>query len=396
MPSVYVYPLPSSLMGEWLYDNLTAGDHDNHFRTELELLHRFRAMPQAPPARADMLLVPFMLTQAFTRLRKGRSARNHAELLAWNERVVAAMRAIGPYWDTRRRRHAVFAQRCAGNNDLRRRSLAWRTWPPLWDDPEITLLCFEPIGLGRMGRGVLIPYGVGHGAGGLRCPAARRGADRRDPSAHAPREATLVFAGSVETSRWRNRWVAVMRAHGPPRCRLVLFSRANRTQRYSPTGLEEAMRTSSFSVQLQGHVGPRKAIFDSVRCGAVPVIASDVTPLAFSDVIDYSSFALRVPVLANVSAVIAALLAIPTPALAHMRAAMNRAARLLDAGPRGRMAEVVLGQFMRVAGREVESSPRATGTPLPVQRCVGPMIPAAKECSAPPQITMPGHDRTRA
>ena len=92
---------------------------------------------------------------------------------------------------------------------------------------------------------------------------------------------------------------------------------------------------------------------------------------------------------ANVSAVLAALLAVPTPALVRMRAAMDRAARLLDAGPRGRMAEVVLEQFIRVAGREVESAPRATRTPLPVQRCVGPLRPTAQECSAPPQIIVP-------
>ena len=51
-------------------------------------------------------------------------------------------------WDTRRHRHAVFAQRCAGppyeRNGLRARSLAVRTWPSLWEEANVTRLCFEP------------------------------------------------------------------------------------------------------------------------------------------------------------------------------------------------------------------------------------------------------------
>jgi len=52
-PTVFVYPFDSELTGEWMYQNLTAGDHDNHFRGELELLQRFKEHPQAsllPPA----------------------------------------------------------------------------------------------------------------------------------------------------------------------------------------------------------------------------------------------------------------------------------------------------------------------------------------------------------
>ena len=53
MPSVYVYPLPPELTGEYLYDNITAGDHDFHFKGELELTQRFRSMPQADPATIE-------------------------------------------------------------------------------------------------------------------------------------------------------------------------------------------------------------------------------------------------------------------------------------------------------------------------------------------------------
>jgi hypothetical protein len=48
-PTVFVYPFDSELTGEWMYQNLTAGDHDNHFRGELELLQRFKEHPQASP-----------------------------------------------------------------------------------------------------------------------------------------------------------------------------------------------------------------------------------------------------------------------------------------------------------------------------------------------------------
>lgn len=102
MPTVYVYPFPPALTGEHLYDNISAGDHDYHFRGELELTMRFREMPQADPSTADMLLVPFMLTQAFTKLRKGRNSPGHAQLRAWNDQVVQAMRSLGPWWDSKR------------------------------------------------------------------------------------------------------------------------------------------------------------------------------------------------------------------------------------------------------------------------------------------------------
>ena len=40
-----------------------------------------------------MLVVPWLAVQAFTRLRKGGlKAPGHAKLLAWNDRVIAAMR----------------------------------------------------------------------------------------------------------------------------------------------------------------------------------------------------------------------------------------------------------------------------------------------------------------
>lgn len=368
MPSVYVYPLPHALTGASLYENLTAGDHDYHFRAELELTERFRAMPQAPPETADMLLVPFMLTQAFTKLRKGRNTPGHAQLLAWNDAVIAAMRGIGSFWDTRRSHHAVFAQRCAGppfeRNGLRSRSVAVGTWPSLWDEPNVTLLCFEPTTLTQMGRGILIPYGVGHGALDERCPGTSHA--HGPPAFSAPRKSLLMFAGSIATNPARKPWVEAMTSVGEPECALVLFNPSSRKQHFNPSDLEATLRASSFSVQLKGHVGPRKAIFDSIRCGALPVIASDRTPLPFSDGIDYGEFALRVPERANVTRVLARLARISEQELRARRAAMAAAAHALDCGPHGGMADAILARFASVAERRIRAVPSGTSTPLPL------------------------------
>lgn len=370
MPSVYVYPLPPELTGEYLYDNITAGDHDFHFKGELELTQRFRSMPQADPATADMLLVPFMLTQAFTKLRKGRSGPGHARLLQWNADVVAALRRIGPYWDTCRSRHAVFAQRCAGppyeKNGLRARSLGVHTWPPMWDE-NVTFLCFEPATYTHMGRGILLPYGVGHGASSLRCPAGtdNSAAPLRPPLPSSSRTNLLMFAGSVATNPARKPWVDAMRRVGEPACKLVLFDKATR-KHFDPSNLEAALRQATFSVHLKGHVGPRKAIMDSLRCGSLPLIASDRTPFPFSDEIDYAAFSLRVPERANATRVLAALARIDESRLRRMRKAMAHAAHLLDCGPNGGMAEAVLARFVKVAEQQVTAVPAVTNTPLPL------------------------------
>ena len=367
--SVFVYPFGPELTGVDLYDNITSGDHDFHFKGELELLDRFRELPQASPAIADMILVPLMLTQAFTKLRKGRTGPGHAQLLAWNDRIVAAMRSFGPFFDTRRSRHAVFAQRCAGppyeRNGLRSRSQAVNTWPSLWDE-NVTLLCFEPATYTAMGRGIFIPYGVGHGAGNLRCPAGTEGQSvpLPPPLPSAPREAQLMFAGSIATNPARKPWVDAMRRVGEPTCKLVLFDKATR-KHFNPSQLEAALRGSSFSIHLKGHVGPRKAIMDSIRCGSLPVIASDHTPFPFSDEIDYAAFALRVPERANASKMLAALSRFSEPRLRQMRRAMAKAAHLLDSGPNGGMAIEVLKRFVRVADRKVNAVPGVTDTPLP-------------------------------
>ena len=271
-------------------------------------------------------------------------------------------------WDTRRHRHAVFAQRCAGppyeRNGLRARSLAVRTWPSLWEEANVTRLCFEPATTGAMGRGIFIPYGVGHGADGLRCPADS-GA-RGSPPPDAPRTTSLMFAGSLATNAARGAWVHAMRRVGEPACRLLLFDKGGRKKRFDAASIEAALRASSFSLQMRGHVGPRKAIFDSIRCGALPLLASERTPLPFSDEIPYADFALRVSERANATRVLAALGRFDAQRLGEMRAAMARAAHTLDCGPQGGMADAVMARFVKVADRLVSSVPATTVTPAPL------------------------------
>ena len=156
-----------------------------------------------------------------------------------------------------------------------------------------------------------------------------------------------------------------MTSVGEPKCILVLFNPSSR-KHFNPSDLEATLRASSFSVQLKGHVGPRKAIFDSIRCGALPVIASDRTPLPFSDGIDYGAFALRVPERANVTRVLARLARISEQELRARRAAMAAAAHALDCGPNGGMADAILVRFASVAERRIRAVPSGTSTPLPL------------------------------
>ena len=75
---------------------------------------------------------------------------------------------------------------------------------------------------------------------------------------------------------------------------------------------------------------------------------------------------LRVPEKADPGRALAALAAIDDARLRRMRAAMATAARLLDYGPRGRLAEAVLARFVRVSRGELPAVPRSTKTPVPV------------------------------
>ena len=96
------------------------------------------------------------------------------------------------------------------------------------------------------------------------------------------------------------------------------------------------------------------------------MLASERTPLPFSDEIRYADFALRVGERANASRVLAALGRFEPPRLREMRAAMARAAHVLDCGPGGGMAEAVMARFVKVADRVVSSIPAKTNTPAPL------------------------------
>jgi len=162
-----------------------------------------------------------------------------------------------------------------------------------------------------------------------------------------------------------------MQRLGPPSCRLVLFGKSSR-KHFSAADLETQLRGAAFSVHLRGHVGPRKAIFDSIRCGSLPIIASDLTPLPLSDEIDYAAFALRVPERTDPAKVLEALQRLDETKRRAMRVAMAAAAVKLDSGPLGSLAYEVLRRFVRVArgghggGKAIKAVPLSTRTPLPM------------------------------
>ena len=72
----------------------------------------------------------------------------------------------------------------------------------------------------------------------------------------------------------------------------------------------------------------------------------------------------RVGEVANASRVLNALNVLNEGQLVRMRAAMRRAARMLDYGPNGRLAHAVLARFARVASGAVPSVPASSATPL--------------------------------
>ena len=374
-PSVYVYPLPHNLTGAHLYANLTANDHNFHFAGEYIFWQTLREKYElAPPEKADVFFVPVMMTQAFAIWRSDR--KQGAQFLqAWNAEVIAFMRSVGPWWDTRRHQHAIFSQRCGshpvrGPSDrVRKASLHLGVWPALWES-NATLLCFEPATLRHLGHGVLLPYGVG-GA----CEVATPPVESRPHALYFTGSPALGGANNVRT-----RWINEMRGNAPA-CRLNLLSRGTR-KHFNLTAMLEGYASSRFSLGVSGHVGPRKAMFDSIRCGALLLFASDHTPLPFSDEIDYDAFALRVPEGANVNATVAAVGAIPPARLRRMAAAMARAAPLLDY--RDGLVDAALRHVVKVAASwSPQNYFNACKTPVASRspRALRPVY-ASSECEA--------------
>ncbi|EOD06565.1 hypothetical protein EMIHUDRAFT_219072 [Emiliania huxleyi CCMP1516] len=168
------------------------------------------------------------------------------------------------------------------------------SWPELWSS-NATLLCVEPESLRRHGHGVLLPY---HTKGG--CPS-------------------------------------------PPS-----------TNRTSGSGVSLSYSHTQWALTLRGHTGVRKAFFDAIRCGALPLVASAHTPLPFADEIDYSSFSFLTSEGARVASIVSQLKALPTARLAAMRAAMDTAAPLLDY--RRGAIDAVLRRVARLAAGSDESA----------------------------------------
>ena len=100
-----------------------------------------------------------MMTQGFNVHR--RSPKGRENLQEWNRQLISYLKSVGPWWDKRQGSHALFAMRCAGpHNRLKSAAVKYGGWPQIWDS-QATTLCFEPATQTRVGKGVLVPYGVG-------------------------------------------------------------------------------------------------------------------------------------------------------------------------------------------------------------------------------------------
>ena len=183
----------------------------------------------------------------------------------------------------------------------------------------------------------------------------------------SPRPSLLLFAGSIATNPARRGWIQAMQ--NEPTCQTILFSSSSR-KKFSSADIEDALLKATFCLQMRGHVGPRKSIFDAMRCLSMPLMASDRSPLPLPREVEYAAFGLRVPENANVSAVLGALRRFDQEALTRMRAAMAQAVYTLDYGPQGGLAAAVLRNFGRVATGEVRAIPATTKTPLALLKTV--------------------------
>ena len=314
-----------------------------------------------------------MMTQGFNVHR--RSSKGRENLQEWNRQLISYLKSVGPWWDKRQGSHALFAMRCAGPHDrLKSAAVKYGGWPQIWDS-QATTLCFEPATLTRVGKGVLVPYGVGgpcHQR--VRRPSARRLLLASPPQAGAPaharshplkphvppsfrcpvevppiptRAALLSFSGSQKLWGVPNRayWVDEMQKLGPPSCQLELLSKASR-KHFNLTEMELTYTRTRFSLGVPGHVGPRKANFDAMKCGALLLFASDHTPFPFPHDINFSKFSLRVNERANVSRTLDFLRRLPVGQLQHMQVAMLASLPTLDYN-RG-LVDAALRQVVRV------------------------------------------------
>ncbi len=351
-PTVYVHPLPEELRATYLYDNLTADNHNHQWSGELELYRRLREYPhRAPPESADMLLVPTMFAQAFAQWKKGGAARIQ-RLNAEVERVLRA----SPHWESRRRAHAIFALRCGGppSDRVRRTAVAAGTWPSLWDS-NATMLCTEPTTSAVHGHGVLMPY---HST--ARCERSA------EPS---PDEKLVFFSGSQSVQRQRRApWIAALRAAPDGLAHIV--GAASRTHALNFTAIERGMASSLFTLSLIGHTGTRKSVFDAIRCGSLLLLACDDAPLPFAAEVDYARFTLHVPERADPPAVLDRLRAWVRTHHGWIRAArraVRDAAPLLDYSQPA-MVELTLRTFVRVSrdGHAAAALRRRGSTVTPV------------------------------
>jgi len=127
------------------------------------------------------------------------------------------------------------------------------------------------------------------------------------------RNSTIFFSGGSLHLRTRMHWIGSMGGYSAdpeleqryrgicPECgantKVQLLAHKDKLLNFSAT--QRSYASTEFALHVPGHTGTRKGLFDGVLCGALPLLASDFTPLPFPSVVAYNEFALRE--MANVS-----------------------------------------------------------------------------------------------
>jgi len=149
--------------------------------------------------------------------------------------------------------------------------------------------------------------------------------------------------------------------------KVQLLAHKDKLLNFSAT--QRSYASTEFALHVPGHTGTRKGLFDGVLCGALPLLASDFTPLPFPSVVAYNEFALRE--MANVSRVVTKLQSLPRSRIIAMRRALLQSRKYLDyEHPSRALIQTALREILRVsrdgAHRDWQLADGSARTPLNV------------------------------
>jgi len=220
-----------------------------------KLLQESRLHRTTSPEKADFYYVPVDLCSIRATWWQRQDKVQHMQAL--DESVVAALRKVGPYWDTRNDRHIVSSCRCpkvnAGTDALN---------PELWGRNTTMRLCLQTRVTGQHGAEDIDTkrsLHVGYHVPGLETRLARG------------RRSTLAVYMGYPMNLYRERVASWMHESCTDCTSFELEKRAN-----LPEALQEkyhkALRHARFSIEPPGETLERMSRDASILAGAVPVI----------------------------------------------------------------------------------------------------------------------------